>query len=93
MGRIRPTSVKRATEKLLKLYPNVFTSNYAENKKKVPEYADVKSKKILNVLAGSITRAIVMSKKVRKPRVMKDQFRLPDTTKPRIPRNPRKKRE
>ena len=86
MGRIRPTSVKRATEKLIKANPKVFTSNYAENKKLVPDYADVKSKKILNVLAGSLTRAIVMSKKEHKPRVMRDQFRLPDTTKPRMPR-------
>ena len=93
MGRIRPTSVKRATEKILKLFPNIFTANYAENKKIVPDYAEVKSKKILNVLAGSITRAIVMGKKEHNPRVMRDQFRLPDTTKPRLPRNPRKKRE
>ena len=91
MGRIRPTSVKRATEKILKQYPKVFTSSFKENKEKLKGYAEIRSKKIFNLLAGSLTRAIVMSKKEHKPRVMRDEFKLPDSTKPKIPRFSRNK--
>ncbi len=59
MGRIKQTYLKRIAEKLLKDYPEIFTSfEFQDNKKKVGHYTDITSKSIRNKIAGYITRVI-----------------------------------
>ncbi len=56
MSRIKGTAVKRATFELLKKYPDRFTGDYEENKKKLERTID--NKKIKNSIAGYLARLI-----------------------------------
>ncbi len=56
MGRIKTTLVKRATKKLITLYGDKFKTDFESNKKIVDEFAEIKSKKLRNSIAGYITR-------------------------------------
>jgi len=56
MGRIKTTLIKRNAKELMKLYYDKFSTTFEENKKKVEELVDVKSKKLRNIMAGYITR-------------------------------------
>ncbi len=56
MGRIKTTPVKRATIALFKEHGDIFTSDFKENKAKVSEHLQIRSKKIRNVIAGYVTR-------------------------------------
>jgi len=58
MGRIKTRLVKSITHSLLEEYRDRFSANYEENKIKVSELVDVKSKKLRNIIAGYITRII-----------------------------------
>ena len=56
MGRIKTKPVKRATNELLKEYPDKFTSNFDENKKLLADVLVTQSKKVRNTVAGYLTR-------------------------------------
>jgi small subunit ribosomal protein S17e len=56
MGRIKTKLVKRAGRELMKEHPTEFKKSFTDNKKLVDKFADVKSKKIRNVIAGYVTR-------------------------------------
>ena len=56
MGRIKTALIKRIGTKLHDLHEDVFTENFAENKLKVAERADIHSKKMKNVITGYVTR-------------------------------------
>ena len=56
MGRIKTTPIKRATLALYKEHRENLTTDFNENKLRVDEYLEIKSKKIRNVIAGYITR-------------------------------------
>ena len=58
MGRIKQTYLKRVAEKLLKEYPDVFTADFQDNKRKVALYTDITGKSIRNKTAGYITRVV-----------------------------------
>ena len=58
MGRIKTRLVKSITHSLLEEYGDSFSTNYEENKTKVSEYVNVKSKKLRNIIAGYVTRII-----------------------------------
>ena len=58
MGRIKQTYLKRVAEKLLKEYPEVFTGDFPENKKRVASHTDITSKSIRNKIAGYITKKV-----------------------------------
>jgi small subunit ribosomal protein S17e len=58
MGKIKTTLIKRVSNKLVRNNPEKFTKNFEENKKLLPEVADIKSKKLRNVIAGYITRLV-----------------------------------
>ena len=62
MGRIRTKFIKRNGEKLLREHPEAFTIKFDENKHKIPQFAEVPSKKIRNLLAGYITKKVKTSK-------------------------------
>lgn len=56
MGKIRSELVKRSAKKLIGAYPNNFSTNFEENKKKLKGRAIMPSNKIRNQIAGYITR-------------------------------------
>jgi len=58
MGRIKTALIKRVTNKLVQQNRDDFKKDFGSNKKLVTEFADVKSKKIRNVIAGYVTRLI-----------------------------------
>ena len=56
MGNIRPTYIKRVALELLRQYPDAFTTDFGENKKKVAELTDVGTTEMRNRIAGYVTR-------------------------------------
>ncbi len=58
MGRIKTTLIKRHTKKLMKVYKDKFSNDFEHNKQLVAELAEVKSKKLRNVMAGYATRLV-----------------------------------
>jgi small subunit ribosomal protein S17e len=58
MGNIRPTYIKRVGEELMLRYPEQFGLSFDENKKKVSELTDLKSKSMRNKIAGYVTRLV-----------------------------------
>lgn len=56
MGRIKTRPIKAITMELLENYRDRFSTDYEENKLKVEQLTDVKSKKLRNIIAGYITR-------------------------------------
>jgi len=58
MGRIKTRLIKAITHQLLEEHRDSFSTDYDENKLKVAELTDVKSKKLRNIIAGYTTRMI-----------------------------------
>jgi len=58
MGKVKTTQIKRTSNKILRNNPEKFTKNFEENKKLLPEVAEIRSKKLRNVIAGYITRLV-----------------------------------
>ena len=56
MGRVKTIQVKRNTKKLVELYGDKFKNDFDSNKKIVGLYAEIRSKKLRNVIAGYVTR-------------------------------------
>jgi small subunit ribosomal protein S17e len=58
MGKIKTTLIKRVSHKLVKNNPEYFSKKFDENKKLLPNVADIKSKKLRNIIAGYISRLV-----------------------------------
>lgn len=56
MGRIKTQQIKRATFELMRMHSDSFKKEYSENKKIVDGFADIRSKKLRNMVAGYVTR-------------------------------------
>ncbi|MFX0199666.1 MAG: 30S ribosomal protein S17e [Candidatus Hodarchaeota archaeon] len=56
MGKVRPTSIKRASLELVELYADRFSTDFDENKKVIDELTEIGSKRIRNRTAGYVTR-------------------------------------
>jgi small subunit ribosomal protein S17e len=56
MGRIKTQLIKRLTLQLVKQHKQLFTTDYAENKKLVERLLTGPTKKIRNTVAGYVTR-------------------------------------
>ncbi|MCQ4153615.1 MAG: 30S ribosomal protein S17e [Archaeoglobi archaeon] len=63
MGTVKPAYIKVIANELLKRYPDLFTSNFDENKKLVSQLTTITSKTIRNRVAGYITRKVNRSVK------------------------------
>lgn len=55
MGRIKTIFVKRVGRELYEAHPEMFTDDYANNKKVVAGLTETSSRKTLNVVTGYIT--------------------------------------
>ena len=58
MGRIKTLLVKRVAKKLVKIYPQQFTSEFNKNKEFVEKYTNVDSSKLRNLIAGYTARLV-----------------------------------
>ncbi len=54
MGKVRPDYIKRVSRELLQRFPEAFTVNFEANKKVLPKYANIQSKRVRNRVAGYI---------------------------------------
>jgi len=65
LGNIRQINIKNIAIALLNKYPNDFKAgDFENNKKKVAELTDVKSKLLRNRIAGYVTRRMSPRKRV-----------------------------
>lgn len=58
MGRIKTKLVKRMTEKVMEEHADEFTEDYTKNKQKLPEFLEMHSDKMKNVIAGYVTKLV-----------------------------------
>jgi small subunit ribosomal protein S17e len=56
MGRIKTQQVKRTSFELMEKHRESFKKDFDENKKLVEEFAEIRSKKLRNMIAGHVTR-------------------------------------
>ncbi len=65
MGRIKTKMVKRVTKQMLRENPEGFSADFAANKPAIAKMAIVRSKKLRNILAGSLSRQVKLKKDVQ----------------------------
>lgn len=58
MGRIKTDLIKSKTQDVMEIYGDQFTDNFGENKKILDKVTTIPSKKLRNILAGSITKRV-----------------------------------
>ena len=56
MGNIRPSFIKSSALRLVEMYPDQFTDDFATNTHLDSEFTDVGNKRMRNWIAGYITR-------------------------------------
>jgi len=56
VGRIRTSFIKKVARELYEKHKEKFSDDFEKNKKIVEELAEIKSKKVRNVVAGYITK-------------------------------------
>ena len=56
MGRVYTTKIKRISKEVIERSPDAFSNDYEKNKSVLKGMLDVRSKKMLNQIAGYITR-------------------------------------
>jgi len=56
MGRIKTQQIKRVSFELIKRHSDIFKKEFTENKKVVSDFAEIRSKKLRNQIAGYVTR-------------------------------------
>ncbi|MFO7796013.1 MAG: 30S ribosomal protein S17e [Promethearchaeati archaeon] len=54
MGKVRTVQIKNISKELINTYPDVFTTNFDENKKLLDKYLEVDSKHLRNRISGYI---------------------------------------
>jgi small subunit ribosomal protein S17e len=62
LGKVRPEKVKKMARDLTRRYPDKFTTDFETNKKTLNSIATIYSSKLRNLIAGYITRLVVISK-------------------------------
>jgi len=56
MGRIKTQQTKRITFELISRHSDSFKKDFGENKRLVEQFAEIRSKKLRNMIAGYVTR-------------------------------------
>ncbi len=63
MGKIRTILIKNISKELIEKYPNIFTTDFNENKDLLNKYAEVDSKHLRNRIAGYIVNLLKIKAK------------------------------
>jgi len=58
MGKVRTILIKNVSRELINKYPNVFTTNFEQNKKLLDKYLEVDSKHLRNRISGYIVNLL-----------------------------------
>lgn len=58
MGRIKTQQIKRVSFELMRRHGESFKKDFDENKKLLAEFAEIRSKKLRNMIAGYVTRLV-----------------------------------
>ncbi len=65
MGRIKSTPVKKLGDEILQEAPDKFGLDFTKNKAIIKEMKEIKSKKMLNLVAGYITNEVKKREKLK----------------------------
>jgi len=65
MGKVRIDRVKKASRKLIRRFPDRFTTEFEENKMALEDITKINSKKMRNLIAGYITSLVASSHEER----------------------------
>jgi len=63
MGKVRTVQIKNISKELINTYPDVFTTNFDENKKLLDKYLEVDSKHLRNRISGYIVNLLKIKEK------------------------------
>ena len=58
MGKVRTVLIKNVSKELINKYPDVFSTNFEENKKLLDKYLEVDSKHLRNRISGYIVNLL-----------------------------------
>lgn len=58
MGKVRTILIKNVSKELITKYPDVFTTDFEENKRLLDEYLDIDSKHLRNRISGYIVNLL-----------------------------------
>lgn len=58
MGRIKTARIKRVTTEIMRIHGQELKTDFDQNKKVLGKVADIRSKKLRNVIAGYATRLV-----------------------------------
>ncbi len=64
MGRIKTSFVKRVGKEIFEGNEDKFSEDYTQNKIAVKDFAEIKSKKLFNIITGYITSLKKQQKRV-----------------------------
>lgn len=58
MGKVRTLLIKNISKELITNYPNVFTTDFEENKKILDQHLEIDSKHLRNRISGYIVNLV-----------------------------------
>ena len=58
MGKVRTVLIKNISKELINKYPDVFTTEFEENKKLLEKYLEIDSKHLRNRISGYIVNLL-----------------------------------
>ena len=58
MGKVRTVLIKNISKELINKYPDVFTTEFEENKKLLDKYLEIDSKHLRNRISGYIVNLL-----------------------------------
>jgi small subunit ribosomal protein S17e len=65
MGKVRTLLIKKVSKELINKYPDVFTTDFDENKKLLDKYLEVDSKHLRNRISGYIVNLVKIKSRER----------------------------
>jgi len=58
MGKVRTILIKKVSKELINKYPDVFTTDFEENKKLLDKYLEIDSKHLRNRISGYLVNLL-----------------------------------
>lgn len=58
MGKVRTLLIKNVSKELISKYPDVFTTDFEENKKLLDKYLEIDSKHLRNRISGYLVNIL-----------------------------------
>ncbi len=58
MGKVRTILIKNVSKELMSKYPDVFTTDFEENKKLLDKYLEIDSKHLRNRISGYLVNIL-----------------------------------